>query len=86
MLKNNSTILQGLHCDFACLMFKHTVQKPPQERVIQIIKEAVTIEQEFLTSALPCEMIGMNCTLMCQYIEFVADRLLSELGIGKVKH
>jgi len=75
---------EGLHCDFACLMFKHIVQKPSQERVISIIKDAVEIEQEFLTDALPVEMIGMNCKLMCQYIEFVADRLLRELGCPKI--
>ena len=66
-------------------MFKHVVQKPSQERVISIIKDSVEIEQEFLTDALPVEMIGMNCKLMCQYIEFVADRLLLELGCPKVK-
>lgn len=76
--------LQGLHCDFACLMFKHIVQKPSCDRVTSIIKDAVEIEQEFLTDALPVEMIGMNCKLMCQYIEFVADRLLLELGCKKV--
>lgn len=65
-------------------MFKHIVQKPQQERVISIIKDAVVIEQEFLTDALPVEMIGMNCKLMCQYIQFVADRLLVELGCPKV--
>ncbi|XP_043196411.1 ribonucleoside-diphosphate reductase subunit M2-like isoform X2 [Amphibalanus amphitrite] len=75
---------EGLHCDFACLMFKHLVNKPSQERVTQIVREAVTIEQEFLTDALPVAMIGMNCTLMRQYIEFVADRLLVELGCPKV--
>lgn len=65
-------------------MFKHIVQKPTTERVTSIIKDAVEIEQEFLTDALPVEMIGMNCKLMCQYIEFVADRLLVELGCQKV--
>lgn len=65
-------------------MFKHIVQKPSCEKVISIIKDAVRIEQEFLTDALPVEMIGMNCTLMCRYIEFVADRLLVELGCEKV--
>ncbi|XP_076295453.1 ribonucleoside-diphosphate reductase subunit M2 isoform X2 [Lasioglossum baleicum] len=75
---------EGLHCDFACLMFKHVVQKPSKDRVTSIIKDAVTIEQEFLTDALPVEMIGMNCELMRQYIEFVADRLLLELGCQKV--
>lgn len=75
---------EGLHCDFACLMFKHLVQKPPKERVIEIISEAVRIEQEFLTDALPVNMLGMNCKLMSEYIEFVADRLLSELGVGRI--
>ncbi|ODM91095.1 Ribonucleoside-diphosphate reductase subunit M2 [Orchesella cincta] len=75
---------EGLHCDFACLMFKHIVNKPDQSTVIKIIKDAVIIEQEFLTEALPVAMIGMNCELMRRYIEFVADRLLSELGCPKV--
>ena len=65
-------------------MFKHLVNKPSQERVTQIVREAVTIEQEFLTDALPVAMIGMNCNLMRQYIEFVADRLLVELDCPKV--
>ncbi|CAB3360737.1 Hypothetical predicted protein [Cloeon dipterum] len=75
---------EGLHCDFACLMFKHLVQKPSVEEVTKIITDAVVIEQEFLTEALPVAMIGMNCDLMKQYIEFVADRLLVELGCPKV--
>jgi len=75
---------EGLHCDFACLMFKHLVQKPSKERIIEIISEAVQIEQEFLTDALPVNMLGMNCELMSQYIEFVADHLLGELGIDKI--
>lgn len=75
---------EGLHCDFACLMFKHLLQKPPKERIIEIIDEAVKIEQEFLTDALPVNMLGMNCELMSQYIEFVADRLLGELGVDRV--
>lgn len=74
---------EGLHCDFACLMFKHVVQKPSKERVLEIIMEAVKIEQEFLTDALPVAMLGMNCELMSQYIEFVADRLLLELGLER---
>lgn len=78
------TSFQGLHCDFACLLFKHIVQKPSQETIISIITDAVEIEQEFLTEALPVNMIGMNCELMKQYIEFVADRLLLELGCPKV--
>lgn len=75
---------EGLHRDFACLMYKHLIQKPPKERIIEIISEAVKIEQEFLTDALPVKMLGMNCDLMSQYIEFVADHLLGELGMEKL--
>jgi len=75
---------EGLHCDFACLMYSHLNNKPSQERVHQIISEAVKIEQSFLTDALPCRLIGMNQDLMCQYIEFVADRLLVELQCDKI--
>ncbi|XP_066255762.1 ribonucleoside-diphosphate reductase subunit M2 B-like [Euwallacea similis] len=75
---------EGLHCDFACLLFSHLVQKPSKERVTNIIRDAVVIEQEFLSDALPVSLIGMNCNLMCQYIEFVADRLLLELGCEKI--
>ncbi|XP_074472656.1 ribonucleoside-diphosphate reductase subunit M2 [Sebastes fasciatus] len=75
---------EGLHCDFACLMFKHLVNKPSEETVTNIIRNAVQIEQEFLTDALPVKLIGMNCDLMKQYIEFVADRLLLELGFTKI--
>lgn len=75
---------EGLHCDFACVMFKHLVNKPSRDRVVEIIADAVKIEQEFLTDALPVQMIGMNCKLMRQYIEFVADRLLGELECGKI--
>ncbi|OQV14851.1 Ribonucleoside-diphosphate reductase subunit M2 [Hypsibius exemplaris] len=74
---------EGLHCDFACLMFSHLVNKPSQERILEIITDAVRIEQEFLTEALPCNLIGMNCTLMKRYIEYVADRLLKELSCEK---
>ncbi|CAM2106900.1 unnamed protein product [Caretta caretta] len=75
---------EGLHCDFACLIFNYLVNKPSEERVKEIIVNAVEIEQEFLTEALPVGLIGMNCTLMKRYIEFVADRLLTELGFPKV--
>merc|ERR1712136_589112 len=73
-----------LHCDFACLMYKHLVNKPSVATVTGIIKDAVKIEQEFLTDALPVALIGMNNALMKQYIEFVADRLLVELKCPKV--
>jgi ribonucleoside-diphosphate reductase subunit M2 len=75
---------EGLHTDFACLMYKHLVNKLSVERVQQIICEAVDIEIEFLTEALPCNLIGMNCDLMAQYIKFVADRLLVALATPKV--
>lgn len=65
-------------------MFSHLLNRPSQERIYEIICDAVKIEQEFLTEALPCNLIGMNCTLMKQYIEFVADRLLLELKCEKV--
>lgn len=75
---------EGLHCDFACIMFKHLNNRPSTDRVVEIISNAVKIEQEFLTDALPVNMIGMNCVLMRKYIEFVADRLLQELGCPKI--
>lgn len=75
---------EGLHCDFAVMMYHHLIQRPSKERIIEIITDAVAIEQEFLTKALPVNLIGMNCDLMSQYIEFVADRLLNELGVDKV--
>lgn len=75
---------EGLHCDFACLMFSYLVNKPSEEKIKEIIKDAVVIEQEFLTEALPVRLIGMNHDLMTQYIEFVADRLLVALGCSKV--
>ncbi|CAL8316479.1 unnamed protein product [Merluccius merluccius] len=75
---------EGLHCDFACLMFKHLLNKPSKETVTKLITDAVAIEQEFLTQALPVKLIGMNCDLMKQYIEFVADRLMVELGFNKI--
>lgn len=76
---------EGLHCDFACLLYNnHIENKLPKETVIGIIKDAVTIEKEFVTDALPVSLIGMNAELMCQYIEFVADRLLNELVGEKI--
>jgi ribonucleoside-diphosphate reductase beta chain len=75
---------EGLHCDFACLLYtKYINNKIPQDRVIEIILDAVKIEQEFITEALPVDLIGMNSRLMKQYIEFVADRLLVALGCPK---
>ncbi|WP_205749478.1 ribonucleoside-diphosphate reductase small subunit [Aquirufa rosea] len=75
---------EGLHCDFACLLYTdHIKNKVSQERVYEIITNAVEIEKEFVTVALPVSLIGMNAQLMCQYIEFVADRLLVALGCKK---
>ncbi|KAI0231332.1 Ribonucleoside-diphosphate reductase small chain [Lamellibrachia satsuma] len=74
---------EGLHTDFACLMFSYLRHAPPQERIYEIITDAVTIEQEFLADALPVALIGMNCDSMKTYIEFVADRLLIDLGCDK---
>ncbi len=75
---------EGLHCDFACHLYtKHLTDKLPKDRVRQIIIDAVEIEKEFVTDALPVRLIGMNADLMKQYIEFVADRLLVELGCEK---
>ena len=75
---------EGLHTDFACLMFHHLKHKPSEERIKEIVCEAVDIEIVFLTEALPVNLIGMNCDLMSIYIKFVADRLLVELGCSKV--
>ncbi|MDG2369277.1 MAG: ribonucleotide-diphosphate reductase subunit beta [Flavobacteriales bacterium] len=76
---------EGLHCDFACMLYNnHLVNKLPKEEVAKIIRDAVEIEKEFVVESLPVRLIGMNSDLMCQYIEFVADRLLSELGNEKI--
>lgn len=76
---------EGLHCDFACLLYnRHVQNKLSVETIQRIIEDAVSIEKEFVTDALPVRLIGMNSDLMCQYIEFVADRLLSELGCPKI--
>lgn len=75
---------EGLHCDFACLMYSKLVNKLPESRVQHIIQRAVTIEKEFVKDSLPVELIGMNSKLMCEYIEFCADRLLGALNVPKV--
>ncbi|KAF9263514.1 ribonucleotide reductase [Marasmius fiardii PR-910] len=75
---------EGLHTEFATLLFSHLKRRPHPNVVRKIIEEAVSIEKEFLTDALPVGLIGMNALLMCQYIEFVADRLLASLGNEKV--
>ncbi|EGT39956.1 CBN-RNR-2 protein [Caenorhabditis brenneri] len=75
---------EGLHRDFACLLFSKIVNKPSQKRVFDIIDEAVSIELDFLTEALPVNVIGMNRYLMKKYIRYVADHLLVELGFSKL--
>ena len=76
---------EGMHCDFACLIYNdHLQNKLSVETITKIIMDAVEIEKEFVTDALPVNLIGMNADLMCQYIEFVADRLLVELNCPKV--
>jgi ribonucleoside-diphosphate reductase beta chain len=75
---------EGMHCDFACLLYGMLEHKLTEQQVVDLIKSAVEIEQEFVTDALPVALIGMNAKLMSQYIEFVADRLLNSLGYGKI--
>jgi len=75
---------EGLHCEFACLLYSMLENKLPQEEVLAIIGDAVKIEKEFITEALPVDLIGMNARLMQQYIEFVADRWLDQLGYSKL--
>ena len=75
---------EGMHTDFAVLLFNKLERKPKKKKIEELIKEAVEIEKEFICDALPCKLIGMNAKLMSQYIEFVADRLLVQLGFNKV--
>ncbi len=76
---------EGMHCDFACLLYNnHINNKLPKDTLEAIIADAVEIEKEFVTDAIPVALIGMNAELMCQYIEFVADRLLVSLGNSKI--
>jgi ribonucleoside-diphosphate reductase beta chain len=75
---------EGLHTDFACALYEEIERKLTKEKVHTIIREAVEIERQFITESLPCSLIGMNSGLMSSYIEFVADRLCSQLGYGKI--
>ena len=74
---------EGMHTDFAVLLFSKLEKKPKRAKILEILKDAVEIEKEFICEALPCKLIGMNSKLMSQYIEFVADRLLVQLGYNK---
>jgi len=75
---------EALHTEFAILLFNKLAKKPSKKRITEIVKEAVDIEREFICDALPCRLISMNSMLMEQYIEFVADRLLVQLGCDKI--
>jgi len=76
---------EGLHTDFACLLYRDYIQnKPSAARIRELIEEAVAIEQEFITEALPVSLIGMNADMMKEYIRFVADRLMRTLGYGEI--
>ena len=75
---------EGLHTDFACTLYGKLVNRLTKQQAHKIIREAVKIEKQFITKSLPCELIGMNAKLMSQYIEFVADRLVQQLGYPKI--
>ena len=75
---------EALHTEFAVLLYSKLQKKLKKAKVYEMINEAVEIEKEFITEALPCRLIGMNSDLMTQYIEFVADRLLVQLGYEKI--
>lgn len=74
---------EGMHCDFACLLYNKLQTPLAPARVVEIVADAVRIEQNFVSDSLPVELIGMNSTLMRQYIEFCADRLLLACGVSK---
>jgi ribonucleoside-diphosphate reductase beta chain len=75
---------EGLHTDFACALYEEIERKLPKAKIHKIIREAVKIEKQFITESLPCHLVGMNDKLMADYIEFVADRLSTQLGCGKI--
>ncbi len=75
---------EALHTEFAIMLYNGLQKKNRQSKVYEIVKEAVTIEKEFIIECLPCKLIGMNSAMMGQYIEFVADRLLVQLGYDKI--
>ena len=75
---------EGMHTDFGCMMHSLLKNKPSKAKIYEIFQDAVTIEKEFITESLPCRLVGMNSNMMTQYIEFVADRLLTQLGHPKL--
>ncbi len=74
---------EGLHCDFACLLYSKLINKLPESRIVEIVSSAVEIKMAFVVDALPVELIGMNSGMMCNYIRFCADRLFLSLGCGR---
>lgn len=88
LIKSNEFISrdEGMHTDFACLLYGKLKYKLKQTTIEIIIREAVVISQEFLTQSIPCKFIGMNTDLMNQYIEYIADRLIVALGYKKIYH
>ena len=75
---------EGMHTDFAVLLYSKIINKIPEDIVHSVFKEAINIEKEFIISSIPCKMIGMNSDMMSQYIEYVGDRLLNQLGYNKL--
>lgn len=75
---------EGMHCEFACLLYSKIVNRIPQETIHDMIREAVIIEKEFIINSLPCKLIGINSDLMSTYIEFIADNLVNDLGYKKI--
>jgi ribonucleotide reductase beta subunit family protein with ferritin-like domain len=75
---------EALHCEFAILLYSKLQKKLSKKKIHEIVSEAAAIEKKFITESIPCKMIGMNAELMCQYIEFVADRLVVQLGYDKI--
>ncbi len=71
---------EGLHCNFACLMYSKLVNRLPESRIVEIVSSEVAIEMEFVVDALPVKLIGINSAMMCNYIKFCADQLLITLG------
>ena len=75
---------ESSHCEFACYLYSMMSGRESEETVIGMFREALEIEKEFIIDSLPCRLIGMNSELMCRYLEFVADRLLLQLGYNKI--
>ncbi len=82
LTKSNEFIArdEGMHTDFACLLYSKISDRVPEAEVLALVRDAVDIERHFITDSIPCSLIGMNAGLMVQYIEYVADRLLRQLG------